>query len=200
MIADCSGAQLRCQKHPADWAVPESTGLVGEGRAVMNDASTTVRLAIASFAEPHLLDAALVDLLRSGLDTPELCLVGTGRAFHMIVQSPVEFRYDDASGPLRSRPVKPIVPPKEVPQLLATAGTMQRALRLDSAWTVPKSGLLGSAGYSGGLADRLRRHSIALLVSPPSPALHQRSSRILLRHSPHIVQTHEFTAPKPPGV
>lgn len=161
--------------------------------------SSTIRLAIASFADPRPLDAALVDLLRTGLKNDELCLVGTYRAFEEIILYPAEFSFDDLSASLRSQPVKPIVPVKVVPQLLATAGVLQRALHQNAAWNVPKSGLVGSAGYSGGLADHLRHHSIALLVSPSTSALHQRSSRILLRHSPHIVQTHEFTAPKPPS-
>jgi hypothetical protein len=165
----------------------------------MNDTSTTVRLAIASFAEPRPLDAALLDLLRAGLDCDQLCLLGTCQAFETIVLRPAAFRYDEASAELRSRTLKPIVSAREVPQLLATAGAMQLALHQDPAWSVPKSGLMGSAGYSGGLADRLRHHSIALLVSAGSSALHQRSSRVLLRHSPHIVQTHEFTARRPSG-
>lgn len=194
----CSGAASLVQI--AGSAAPGgSRGRVEEARAIMNDASSTIRLAIASFAEPRPLDAALVDLLRSGLSTAELCLIGTCKAFETIVLRPAAFRYDDASAPLRARPLKPIVSAKEVPQLLATAGAMQLAFYQDAAWSVPKSGLLGSGGYSGGLADLLRRHSIALLVSPTTSALHQRSSRILLRHSPHIVQTHEFTAPKPAG-
>jgi hypothetical protein len=45
----------------------------------------------------------------------------------------------------------------------------------------------------------MRQRAIVLLVSAPDSGLQHRSSRILLRHSAHTVQTHEFTPARSAG-
>jgi hypothetical protein len=59
------------------------------------------------------------------------------------------------------------------------------------ASTLSSSGLLPE--LLGKSTDDIGEGAIALLVSAPDPILQHRSSRILLRHSAHTVQTHEFT-------
>jgi hypothetical protein len=162
--------------------------------------STTYRLAIGAFQTSDALDASIMDLFASGLTTRDLCLIGTRQAFQDIVHEPADYAFHERSALLRARPLKPLAVKAGDLELLATSGAAQRALLPEAGHNgrgLLLTGFVGSLDHVDELTQELRRHAIALLVSAPTLALQQRSSRILLRHSHHAVQTHEFTSSPP---
>jgi hypothetical protein len=75
--------------------------------------------------------------------------------------------------------------------LLKQASWREGAGKLDSAWLLPE--------LFGRFSDHIRRNAVVLVISAPDPGLLQAGSRILLRHSAHPVQTHEFTLEQAAG-
>ncbi len=90
---------------------------------------------------------------------------------------------------------QPLSPLAENQDVVATSGDLLHTL-LNYARQHGSAGAPRTSPLQELLAqssDHIGHGAIALLISAPDPLLHHRSSRILLRHSAHTVQTHEFT-------
>jgi hypothetical protein len=160
----------------------------------MNEGSPgVVRLAMGSFSDPATLAATLSELLQSGVKYSELCLVGTRQAFKAIGEK-IDHRTTSVVAGLLQIPDGPSILSMEQGELLATPGPVRQMLVSDASGGVSHGGVLGN---KGSFARLLGNHAIVLLVNTATAELHKSSSRVLLRHSSHIVQTHEFTPGKP---
>jgi hypothetical protein len=157
----------------------------------MGESADPFRLAIGVFHESERLESAICDLFADHFVERDMCLVGTRQSFDRLLPLPVgETGRVHLTGQLQ-----PLSALADALEVVATAGDLL-------------SKLLGHAKWQGGAntpgswplqellarsSEHIGRGAIALLVSAPDPLLHHRSSRILLRHSAHTVQTHEFT-------
>jgi hypothetical protein len=157
----------------------------------MGDSADPFRLAIGVFHEPERLESAISDLFADDFAARDMCLVGTRHAFDRLLPEPVA----EPGRAQLTRQLQPLSQLADGPEVVATAGDLLVALLSHARW---QDG--ANAPRSSPLQDLLARSSehigagaIALLVSAPGPLLQHRSSRILLRHSAHTVQTHEFT-------
>ncbi len=161
----------------------------------MSDAGNTFRLAIGVFYEPLRLESAIGDLHTDGVPAPHMCLAGARQAIDGLALPAPGGGATLLTGQLRPLPLT------DYPQLVATDGRLlhtllehtkpdQQGPALGYSWLLPD--------LFAGLTDHLRAGAVALLVSAPDTGVQRRNSRILLRHSAHTVQTHEF-APRRPG-
>ena len=160
-------------------------GLIPEGKE-------TFRLASGIFYEPPRLGRAIGDLLAGGFRRREMCLAGTREALGRAKALPVPSR--------QLRPLYPLTPNVEV---MATSGVLLRKLLKEAAWREGQSNVAFAwllPELFGRFTDHIRRNAVVLLVSAPDPALQHQGSRILLRHSAHTVQTHEFSVARPAGI
>ena len=159
----------------------------------MDDANNMFRLAIGVFYDARALTGAIGELLADGVAGAEMCLAGTRQAIDTLAAS------DRA---VASSMGKPQVLALQLGnfEVVVTEGPLLRALLEHNEaadggsppahnWRLPD--------LFDGLADHLRSGAIALLVSRSDFGLQRRGSRILLRHTAHTVQTHEFTARRP---
>jgi hypothetical protein len=165
----------------------------GKNRArMMAGHEATFRLASGIFYAPSPLGHAVGDLLESGFKRREMCLAGTREALAGAQAGP-------QTAPRQLRPLYPLSGGVEV---MGTSGALLRTLlkqaswregagKLDSAWLLPE--------LFGRFSDHIRRNAVVLVISAPDPGLLQAGSRILLRHSAHPVQTHEFTLEQAAG-
>lgn len=161
----------------------------------MGETAEPFRLAIGLFHERQRLENALADLLSDGLGVLDMCLVGTRQAFDRLMpKSGGDGTADLSAAPLAQ--FQSLLPIAEDQGVVATSGALLHALRSDAKWQGD-----GSSGVSRILPQLLAKSSehidqgaLALLVRAPDSILQHRSSRILLRHSAHTVQTHEFTS------
>ena len=159
----------------------------------MGETAEPFRLAIGLFHDRQRLDEALKDLSADGLGVLDMCLVGTRRAFDRLMPKLEGDGTSEPSGtPLAQ--FQSLLPIAEGQEVVATSGALLHALRSDA----DRQGD-GSSGVSRILPQLLAKSSehidqgaLALLVRAPDSVLQHRSSRILLRHSAHTVQTHEL--------
>lgn len=194
-----AGEQIRGRPAPVARASLREDGATAGtsgSRTNMGEVVDTIRLAIGAFYEAQNLDQAIADLFADGLTTRELCLAGTRQAFQDIVHAPPQQAFQERNRPLRTRPLQPLAFLSDDLQLVATSGIVLRTLLREgqgkTGHTSPSSSSL-LRGICDRLTDHLRHNAIVLVVSAPNSNLQHRSSRILLRHSEHPVQTHEFT-------
>ncbi len=161
------------------------TGLPSDGKEIF-------RLASGIFYDLPPLGRAIAELLAGGFRRREMCLAGTREALGNATVLPAQ--------PRQLRPLYPLTPNIEV---MATSGTLLRRLLKEAAWRMGESNLTSAwllPELFGRFTDHIRQNAIVLLVSAPDPALQHQGSRILLRHSAHTVQTHEFSAAHLVGV
>ena len=131
-----------------------------------------------------------------------MCLAGTRDALGSMTQqasSPVPSLIGKA---LDYRQLRPLYPLFDNVEVVATSGALLRKLLKEAAWSSRDQELSSSwllPDLFGKFTDHMRQSAIVLLVSAPDPGLQHRSSRILLRHSAHTVQTHEFTPARSAG-
>jgi hypothetical protein len=161
----------------------------------MGESAGPLRLAIGVFDEPERLEGAITDLFADNFTARDMCLVGTRRAFDTLIPAPASPAAPDPRT-LLSRQLQPILPLVQDQELVATSGELLGMLLIGGKWnlgasTLSTSGLLPE--LLGKSTGEIGEGAIALLVSAPDPLRQHRSSRILLRHSAHTVQTHEFT-------
>lgn len=162
-----------------------------EARDCMGESADPFRLAIGVFHEPERLDGAISDLFADSFAARDMCLIGKREAFdRLLPASVVELGKVRFAGRLEA--LSPLADDSEV---VATAGDLLSTLLSHAKWQgdshVPRSSPLQELLARS--SEHIGHGAIALLVSAPDPTLQHRSSRILLRHSAHTVQTHEFT-------
>ncbi len=157
----------------------------------MGETAEPFRLAIGLLQERQRLEEALADLFADGLGVSDMCLVGTRQAFDRLMPGP---RAGESGEGLLAQ-FHALLPLAEDQEVVATSGPLLHALLSNAKWQSD-----GPSRMSRILPQLLARSSehidkgaIALLVRAPDPLLLHRSSRVLLRHSAHTVQTHEFT-------
>jgi hypothetical protein len=157
----------------------------------MDDTSNMFRLAVGVFYESQNLASAIGELGMDGDIFAEACLVGTPAAMKAFAQSS-ESVASRLGGKTRSLP-----PDLADFELVATDDQLLQTL-LDYGRT---AGDGASPAHSwllpdlfGGVAEHLRSGAVVLLVSASDFGRQRRVSRVLLRHTGHTVQTHEFTA------
>jgi hypothetical protein len=143
------------------------------------------------FHEPKRLDGAIADLFADSFDARDMCLVGTRQAFGRLLPA---FVSEPGRGQMAGQ-LQALSPLVDDPEVVATSGDLLSTLLSHAKWqgdihssrSSPLQELLARS------SDDIGNGAIALLVTAPDPTLQHRSSRILLRHSAHTVQTHEFT-------
>jgi hypothetical protein len=157
----------------------------------MGESADPFRLAIGVFHEPERLESAISDLFADNFAARDMCLVGTRQAFDRLLPAPVA---ESGRAQLTAQ-LQALSPLADGPEVLATAGDLLSTLLSHAKWhggaDMPRSSPLQELLARS--SDHIGHGAIALLVSAPDPLLQHRSSRILLRHSAHTVQTHEFT-------
>jgi hypothetical protein len=166
----------------------------------MADQAATIRLAIAVFDEPQRLETAVADLCAAGVTKEGICLAGLPSAFDAAKQRVAGRTAGDPTKALMGGHKQRVAGPKGDLELCATPGVLLRTLLASAAEGQRATTAMSRRGGSWLLPDlcsRLTGHwrqgAIALFVSANSHAAQHRWSRVLLRHSAHTVQTHEFT-------
>jgi len=162
----------------------------------MGENADFFRLAIGVFHEPQRLEAALTDLFDNHFAVGDICLVGTRHAFDRLMPVSASAAAPQSSRTLLAAPFQPLLPLGETQEIVATPGQL-----LDTLLSHAKGRDHAKARRSPALlqellaqsSDHILQGAVALLVSAPDPFRQHRSSHILLRHSAHTVQTHEFT-------
>jgi|GEM_PF-4809741 len=163
----------------------------------MDDASDMFRLAIGVFFDAERLESAVADLRADGITPGQLCLAGTREAVDgLAVALP---RPPGAGLTVLTGHLLGSAPPDDL-ELVATDGRLVHALL---EYARPEEACLAQAStwrladLLAGLASHFREGAVALLVCAPDVGAQRRSSRVLLRHSAHTVQTHEFVLRRP---
>jgi len=160
----------------------------------MANAGETLRLAIGIFYEPARLDRAITDLRADGVAAEELCLVGTPDAFEKARQ-----HESDASGQPAGAAAHPEL--RDLGELIegcrlsASPGPLLQTLLKHGKWSKDDGPVASDWLWPellARLSDHLCKGALVLVVCTPTFASQHKSSRILLRHSAHTVQTHEF--------
>ena len=158
----------------------------------MDDASNMFRFAVGVFYESSNLVSALNEL-GNGAILAETCMVGTPSAMQ-------DFAADSETVRSRAGEFKVLGSDLASFDLVATDGQLLNTLldygRPPNDGVAPRHGWL-LPDLFGGLAEHLRSGAVALFVSAPDFGRQRRASRVLLRHTAHTVQTHEFTARQP---
>jgi hypothetical protein len=167
----------------------------------MTEEVTRHRLSMAAFYQPDQLWTAVVELLTNGLGIDQQCCAGRADALTGI-EPPRQMSWE-LSARLWAlvRCVEPYVAANGLNGIYATSGGVLRTLAcacpargsLDLAETVPVAG----AGHRNGSCTLLRKHidagAVLLVISAENASQQAASSHVLLRNSPHGVQTFEFT-------
>lgn len=167
----------------------------------MDEADQTFRLASGVFYEAPKLGSAVADLQADGFTRRDMCLAGTREALGNIMQ-PAQSAFPALSRSFDHRHVRPLYPLTDNVEVVATGGLLLSKLlkevtRRQGEGELPSSWLLPD--LFARFTDHLRQNAVALLVSATDSGQQHRSSRILLRHSAHTVQTHEFTPMRSSG-
>jgi hypothetical protein len=124
-----------------------------------------------------------------------MCLAGTRAALGGVMH-PASLAFPALSRSLDYRNLHTLHSLTEDTDVVATGGALLQKLLEEAAWSAGKRELTTSwllPDLFAGFTDHLRKNAVALLVSATDSRQQHRSSRILLRHSAHTVQTHEFT-------
>jgi hypothetical protein len=162
----------------------------------MGENANTFRLASGVFYDHRKLESALSELHAEGFGRGDLCLAGRRKALEELVQQRTSLIASLTGKSLTGRQLRPLYPLPGNIEVVATSGNLLRKLMREATWRSGEQQLLCAwlvPELLGGFAEHMRQSAIALLVSAPDAILQNRSSRILLRHSAHTVQTHEFT-------
>lgn len=173
--------------------ISQASSVAPEAREHMGENADPFRLAIGVFHEPQRLESAITDLFADNFDPRDLCLVGTRQAFDRLMPMAGAAVPEPARALLTGQ-FQPLSPLGENQDVVATSGDLLRTLLSHAKWygaRTPRSSPLQELLARS--SDHIGHGAIALLVSAPDPLRQHRSSRILLRHSAHTVQTHEFT-------
>ena len=175
--------------------ISQASSVAREAREHMGENADPFRLAIGVFHEPQRLESAITDLFADKLDPRDICLIGTRQAFDRLMPMSAVAAVPNHGRALLTGQFQPLSPLAENQDVVATCGDLLRTLLSHAKWhggarTLPSSPLQELLARS---SEHIGRGAIALLVSAPDPLLQHRSSRILLRHSAHTVQTHEST-------
>jgi hypothetical protein len=177
----------------ARWqGAPRAMGEVGE----------TFRLASGVFYEPRKLGSAIAELHADGFTRRDMCLAGTREALGSVMQQTATPPLSLIGKALNYRQLRPLYPLLDDVEVVATSGALLRKLLKEAAWSGTEQEQSSSwllPDLFGRFTDHMRQSAIVLLVSAPDSNLQHRSSRTLLRHSAHTVQTHEFTPARPAG-
>ena len=166
----------------------------------MAEVDDTFRLATGVFYEASKLAGAVAELYADGFTKRSMCVAGTRDALGVVV-GPAGTALPGMADAFDCRRVSPLHPPIDDVDVVATKGALLRRLleeaarrqgdrALTSSWLIPD--------LFSTFSDHMRRNAVVLLVSAADSAQQHRSCRILLRHSAHTVQTHEFTPPRQP--
>jgi hypothetical protein len=162
------------------------------GTSAMPNPAATFRLASGIFFGPLQLGEAIDGLLTGGFRRRDMCLAGTRTALGSVKE--------DLQGvPRQLRSLYPLAQGVEV---VGTSGVLLRKLLKEAAWRESESALRSAwllPELFGRFTEHIRRGAVVLLVSAPDAGLLQAGCRILLRHSTHPVQTHEFTLARSAG-
>jgi hypothetical protein len=152
----------------------------------MRDTGETFRLATGIFYGQPQLGRAVGDLIANGFTRRQTYLAGTREALGTMMKE------TSAGSPRQFQPLYRLSDGVEV---VTTSSVLLRRVLKEAAgreeennfysWLLPE--------LFGRFSDHIRRNAIVLVVSAPDSGLHRRGSRILLRHSDHTVQTHEFS-------
>jgi hypothetical protein len=97
--------------------------------------------------------------------------------------------------------VRPLYPLVDNAEVVASNGILLRKLLRQANWRLGERELSSSwllPDLFSRFSEHMRQNAVVLLVSAGDSNLQHRSSRILLKHSAHTVQTHEFTPMRPP--
>jgi hypothetical protein len=167
----------------------------------MAEVDDTFRLASGVFYEAPKLGSAVADLLANGFTRRDMCLAGTRDAISGVMQ-PAGPAVPALGGSLDYRRVRPLYPLIDNVEVVATSGALLRKLLKEATWSQGDRELTSSwllPDLFARFTDHVRQNAVVLLVSAADSGQQHRSSRILLRHSAHTVQTHEFTPMRPPG-
>jgi hypothetical protein len=172
--------------------ISQASSVPPEAREHMGESADPFRLAIGVFHEPQRLESAITDLFADNFNPRDICLVGTRQAFDRLMPMSAGTAVPRA---LLTGQFQPLSPLAENQDVVATSGDLLRTLLSHAKWhggaRTPRSSPLHELLARS--SDHIGHGAFALLVSAPDPLLQHRSSRILLRHSAHTVETHEFT-------
>lgn len=173
---------------------------VNRSQSPMHVQPRTYRLAIGLFGDHPPLFRALDDLSGHGLAADCLCLIGRRERMNPDHIEGFDQSASQKNGHLfaGAREVHGLFPPA---QCAASAGRLFDDLCEPLSFPVA-----GQERYpmwlTSGQYERLSIHvlegGLVLIVSSATPSQQDSSSRILLRHSQHGVQTHDFTV-RPKG-
>ncbi len=165
----------------------------------MRDVDNTFRLAIGIFYEASQLERVVENLRADGFTAPTMCLIGTPAALELVKQRAACAPATGGIAALDWTEVQKLDCRTEQIEFVATPGPLIRTLLQTKNVGRPLSGNWLQEELCDRLVGHVRKGAVALLVSVRSAVSQQRCSRILLRHSLHAVQTHEFTlAPSEP--
>ncbi len=167
----------------------------------MADAADSYRLAIAALEVPDPVRHAIDELCANDVSTHQLCLAGKPGTVETM-RSTLSGKQSPADGALSLLlAVEPFDMVGNTMPIVATSGRLLT--------TLANSTVLSIAGTTNGncwlphdmrsrLFDRMISGDALLMAGPLSREQWIMSTRVLLRHSRHPVQSHEFMkAPRP---
>lgn len=162
---------------------------------MINGDTATFRLAIGLFSETGPLANALAALLALGVAAGNLCLVGRTETVKAAL---CDKGGNEAAADLRrlvEHTKERLSPLGELTCAAGSGGFPAHLCAACFSMSAARGSGLGwlSAPQSKRLQDHLDNNGLVLIVSSETPAEQDASSRILLRHSKHGVQTHDFT-------
>jgi len=157
--------------------------------ARMTQPSGTIRLVSGVFYEIAPLRRGIDSLAASGFRRRDMCFIGTRSAL-------AGLRTSMADAPRKLRAVDVLSGDMEV---MGTSGVLleklEKAAQRESESRFQSDGLL--FGLFAKFTEHIRCNAVVLTVSAADPGALQSGSLILLQHSAHPVQTHEFTLMRP---
>jgi len=155
----------------------------------MTQPPRTMRLVSGVFYKMAPLNRGIDSLSANGFRRRDMCFIGTRDAL-------AGLHVDVADAPRKMRAVYVLSGDVEV---MGTSGALleklEKAARRESESRFHSDGLL--LGLFAKFSEHIRRNAIVLTVSAADSGLLQSGSLILLQHSAHPVQTHEFTLMRP---
>ncbi|KAB2920719.1 MAG: hypothetical protein F9K29_00120 [Hyphomicrobiaceae bacterium] len=159
----------------------------------MTIADNAFRLAIGIFYEAAKLESVMAELRADGFTLQDVCLVGTAAALNAAREHATGTQAADGMAALDSASMQTLDCRLEGMDIVATQGPLIQSLVETRRFGHPSRRSWLQQELCDRLAGHVRKGAIAVLVSVRSAVSQQRCSRILLRHSSHAVQTHEFT-------
>ena len=142
------------------------------------------RLATAAFREPSQLRAALSDLIREGLTSSDLCLVGAPSTVERIVAA--------GEPSIRAHETKRAFGDLVAFQLPNSVGQVVSSCATIFEWLVAAEAR-GRLSLLGAYKQQIAEGGAVLIVSSASTEQHDRASKALLRYSAGPISVDEFT-------